>query len=151
LNDKLSLYADASRQVVPNILEAYDRFVARLEASCAGVEAIAAGEEMPDFLLPDQDGKLVSLDRLAGAGPVVISFNRGHWCPYCGLELRALARAHPRLAAAGAVIVSIVPETAEFSQRMRRANDLPFRVLSDLDHGYALCVGLTVWVGDEIK
>jgi peroxiredoxin len=151
LNEKLAAYTEAARKAIPGILDAYDKFVARLQGSGAGAEAPSAGDEMPGFLLPDEQGRLVSLDELTRSGPVVISFNRGHWCPYCRLELRALARAYPRLAAAGAQVVSILPETAEFSQRLRDANKLPFPVLSDLDHGYALTVGLTVWIGDELE
>jgi len=151
INQKLAAYAGESRKVVPGILEAYDRFVARLQASCAGVEATAVGDQMPDFLLPDETGRLVSLDCLIDAGPVVVSFNRGHWCPYCRLELRALARAHPSLAAAGATVVSIAPETGAFLHRLRNGNRLPFPVLSDLDHGYALTVGLTVAIGAELE
>jgi peroxiredoxin len=82
---------------------------------------------------------------------VVVSFNRGHWCPYCRLELRALAKAYPAIAATGAQVVSIVPETMEYSQRLRRTNGLPFRLLSDIDLGYALSVGLAVWIGEEVK
>lgn len=151
LNQKLASFTEPARRAVPGVLDAYDRFVARLEASCAGIEATAVGETMPEFLLPDQDGRLVTLDSLLHSGPAVISFNRGHWCQYCRLELRALAKAYPAIAAAGARVVSIVPETAAFAHRLRQTDNLPFAVLSDIDQGYALAVGLVVWVGEEIK
>ena len=57
---------------------------------------------MPDFYLPDQDGHLVSLSSLLREGPFIISFNRGHWCPWCRLELRALAEVHDDVRKLGA-------------------------------------------------
>jgi peroxiredoxin len=80
----------------------------------------------------------------------VLSFNRGHWCPYCRLEVRALKELHPDISAAGGRLFSIVPETAAFSERMRQASDLPFGVLTDVDLGYALSLGLAFWVGRDV-
>jgi peroxiredoxin len=55
----------------------------------------------------------------------VISFNRGPWCDYCGLELRALARAYPKIVAAGGEVVSIVPETGEYAGTCERYGMCP--------------------------
>lgn len=81
----------------------------------------------------------------------MISFNRGPWCDYCGLELHALARAYPEIAAAGGEVVSIVPETAKYARALQQSRGLPFRVLTGLDLAYALSLGLVFWVGDKIK
>jgi peroxiredoxin len=151
LDSKLACYANASRNLIPDVLQAYDTFISHLSSSGAGLTAPQAGDEMPDFLLPDDEGRLVALSSLLEAGPVVISFNRGHWCPYCRLELRALARAHSAITEAGATLISIVPEVSEFTVAMIRSNSLPFRILSDIDHAYALSLGLVVWTGPELK
>ena len=151
LFEQLERYAGASRQIIPEVLASYDRMVARLMAGEAGSAAPAVGDEMPDALLPDSEGHLVALSSLWANGPVVVSFNRGHWCPYCRLELTALKHAAPLLAAAGAQLVSIVPETAEFSSKMIETNALPFHVLSDIDLAYGLELGLIVWTGPEIQ
>ena len=87
---------------------------------------------------------------MLASGPVVVSLNRGHWCPYCRLELRALARASEQLQGRGVSIVSIVPESGAFVARLVDAQSLPFTVLSDIDLGYALSIGLVVWVGAEL-
>jgi peroxiredoxin len=84
-------------------------------------------------------------------GPLVVSFNRGPWCDYCGLELHALARAYPGIVAAGGEVVSVVPETAKYAEVLQGSRGLPFRVLTDLDLAYALSLGLVFWVGDKIK
>ena len=106
---------------------------------------------MPDFTLPDENGNLVSLSSLLKQGPAVISINRGHWCPYCRLELRALAARYDEITAAGAQIVSIMPDVSEFTGSYRSRNALPFRILSDVDLGYSLLLGLVFWIGNDIK
>jgi peroxiredoxin len=80
----------------------------------------------------------------------VISFNRGPWCDYCGLELHSLARAYPEVVSAGGEVVSIVPETAKYARDLQATRGIPFRVLTDMDLGYALSLGLVFWVGQKI-
>ena len=150
LDRKLAYYEDATRAVLPDVLSAYDRLVSRLQTAAATSGAPIVGDEMPDFVLPDHESHLVSLSDLTRRGPVVVSVNRGHWCPYCRLELRALARASDYLERAGAQVVSIVPETAEYAARMRAEQGLPFKMLSDVDLGYALSLGLRFWIGEEL-
>ncbi len=101
--------------------------------------------------MSDTDGRLVDLASLRARGPLVVSFNRGGWCSYCALQLRALARAHPAIVAAGADVVSIVPETQEYARELVKSRGLPFKVLVDIDLGYALSLGLVFWVGEELK
>ena len=92
----------------------------------------------------------MSLPRSSHKGPLVVSFNRGPWCDYCGLELHSLARAYPEIVAAGGDVISIVPETARYARALQAARGVPFRVLTDMDLGYALNLGLIFWVGDKI-
>jgi peroxiredoxin len=93
---------------------------------------------------------LVRLDELLGQGPVVISFNRGHWCPLCRLELAALTRLHEKAKTLSGQIVSIVPERQPFARKIKADFKVPFPVLSDMDNGYALSLGLVMWVGEEV-
>jgi peroxiredoxin len=80
----------------------------------------------------------------------VVSFNRGPWCDYCGLELHLLARAYPEIVAAGGDVVSIVPETAQYARNLQATRGVPFRVLTDMHLSYALSLGLVFWVGQKI-
>jgi peroxiredoxin len=93
---------------------------------------------------------LFGLGELLREGPVVVSFNRGHWCPLCRLELEALAGIHDKAEALGAQIVSIVPERQPFARKIKTDAKVPFPVLSDIDNGYALSLGLAMWVGEEV-
>lgn len=151
LNSQLSDYQHRSRLHQPDISSAYDGLVARLDALDRGEIGPKLGEPMPGFTLPDAGGRLMSLEVLLQSGPVVMSFNRGHWCPYCRLELRSLAAHHDRIRALGASVVSIMPDSAQFTADYAQANELPFPVLCDMDLGYSLSLGLIFWVGAEVQ
>ena len=151
LSERLAAFFEMTRPIRPEIHAAYLRIVQRLEALRLNEIGPKVGEPMPDFILPDQRGQLVTLEELRRTGPVVLCFNRGHWCPYCQLALRALAAAHDEVRRLGGQIVSIVPERAQFSKKMTAVNELPFTVLSDVDLSYALSLGLVYWIGAEMK
>jgi peroxiredoxin len=151
LSSRLSAYRDESRELRPAFAKAYDDLVARLAVLDQGAVGPQVGDRMPPFDLPDENGNLVSLGSLLRHGPTVISFNRGHWCPYCRLELRSLAAVYDRIGALGASVVSIMPDTARFTGNYVTKNDLPFPVLTDIDLGYSLSLGLIFWVGVEVR
>ncbi|MET0116192.1 MAG: peroxiredoxin-like family protein [Sedimenticola sp.] len=88
----------------------------RLMDSDYGVQALRSGDACVDFTLPDSHGRGVNLKQLLNIGPVVLSFYRGSWCPYCNLEIRALAGALPEITAAGARLVAVSPELPEHNR-----------------------------------
>jgi peroxiredoxin len=151
ISERLSFYLGESRRLLPDLEATYDQLVERISANGADAIVPAVGETLPNFLMMDSEGQLVELSSLIATGPLVISFNRGPWCDYCGLELRALSRAYPDIRAAGGEVVSIVPETGKYAANLRKVRDVPFRVLTDLDLAYALTLGLVFWVGETIK
>jgi peroxiredoxin len=151
LNEQLRAYADASRQVFPAYGEAVDRLVTRLNGNGGGETAPRPGEIMPPFILPDEGGRLVALPSLLEDGPVAVMFFRGHWCPYCRLNVRAVVQALERISGAGAQIVAIVPETQEYTGQLKKDSGAPFPILTDLDNGYALSLNLAIWLGAEIQ
>ncbi len=151
LGQRLELYLGQSRELLPEMEATYDRLVARIADNVRSSNQVpAVGEALPDFCLTDSEGKLVDLSALLDKGPLVISFNRGPWCDYCGLELHSLARAYPEVVSAGGEVVSIVPETAKYARNLQARRGIPFRVLTDMDLGYALSLGLVFWVGQKI-
>ncbi len=83
------------------------RPIGQIVTSGAAEKALKEGEQAPDFTLPDAGGNAVSLSHLLMQGPVVISFYRGQWCPYCHLALRAYQQAVPLLQAGRATLVAI--------------------------------------------
>lgn len=106
---------------------------------------------MPEFLLPDEAGHLVSLSDLVSRGPAVVAFHRGHWCPYCQINAQALARLHTRVQAEGGDIVAVTPELQFYTARHKDGAKADFRFLSDIDSGYALSLNLAIWVGEEMQ
>jgi peroxiredoxin len=151
LSEQLQAYAAAGREIFPAYGEAVDRLVARVNENGGGENAPRPGEPMPPFVLPDENGRLVALPSLLEQGPVVVMFFRGHWCPYCRLNVRAVIKAYDRIKALGANIVAIMPETQEYAVKFKTEANAPFPVLTDLDNGYALSLNLAIWLGADIE
>jgi len=151
VDDKIAAYWTVGSRLLPDIATLYDDFVRRIAGNEAAEFSPQVGEAMPDFVLPDMDGRLVLLSSYVTKGPVVISFNRGNWCQFCRLELKSLAQSYAEIGGLGADVVSIVPDTAEFSEAMRRNYALPFNVLTDVDLGYALENALVVQIDPLLK
>jgi peroxiredoxin len=149
LGERLKAVADEVRRLSPEFADVVDRMVARLVANNVGQSAPQPGEPMPDFVLPDEGGRLVRLTDLLDKGPVVLSFHRGHWCPYCRLNADGLAKIAPEVESLGAQIVAISPEKGRYGAELKSYAKAPFPVLADINNGYALELNLLFWVGDE--
>jgi peroxiredoxin len=151
LGEQLRAFAEAARQRQPDFAEAVDRLVERLRRYGAGESAPRPGDPMPPFILPDDTGRLVSLEQLLRHGPVAVTFHRGHWCPYCRININALAKAHDVMSREGGQIVAIMPERQEFAAEFKNDARARFPILTDMDNGYAMSLNLTIWVGEEMK
>jgi peroxiredoxin len=151
LDEQLRAFADAARQRRPDFAAAVDRLVERLRRYGAGGTAPQVGEAMPPFVLPDDTGHMISLDQLLTQGPVAVTFHRGHWCPYCRININALAQAHKDIAAEGGQVVAIMPDRQKFVAEFKSRSNVPFPILTDMDNGYAMSLNLTIWVGAEMQ
>jgi peroxiredoxin len=149
LGDRLSAFADDVRRLSPDFAQVVDGMVNRLAQAGAGASAPSPGETMPSFVLPDENGRLVSLGQLLQKGPVAVSFLRGHWCPYCRISADALSRIEPEIHAAGGHIVVITPEVQKYTTTLKRDAQAAFPILTDLDSGYALELGLAIKIDDD--
>jgi peroxiredoxin len=131
-------------------LEAMHRATAELITSGQAGRALKAGDKAPDFVLNDPDGKPVSSRDLLAKGPLVVSFYRGVWCPYCNLELQALQAALPAIEERGANVIAISPQTAPNSRRSQRDNKLGFPILSDVKAQVANAFGIRFALPDYL-
>ena len=113
--------------------------------------AISEGDRAPMFVLPDADGDSVSLAGLLENGPVVVSWYRGGWCPYCSLELAALRDALPAINDAGATLVAISPEPPDSAASTVARGGLPFIVLSDIGNDVAHEYGIVFTLAEPAQ
>lgn len=111
-------------------------------ASNLAEQALKAGDEAPDFFLPDDRAHLVGLRSLLEKGPVVLSFLGGSWCSFCIAKLKALNAALEGRGGSSVALVAITPETGSHPRRMRAADQLRCMVLSDVDYGVGLLFGI---------
>jgi len=151
LSERLDSLAQAVRKLSPPFADAVDRLVTRLQKSGVGETAPRVGEPLPPFHLPDEAGRIVSLDALLSKGPVAVTFHRGHWCPYCRLNTNALAQAQKEVEREGSQIVAIMPDRQQFAEEFKNESNARFPVLTDMDNGYALSLNLVFWVGMEME
>jgi peroxiredoxin len=114
-------------------------------------QILRPGDRLPDFILPDARGNLVSSDELLARGPLVLIFFRGDWCPFCKETLTALDQALPEITAAGASLVALTFDTGDYVASDWQGLDLHFPVLSDIDGGTALTLGTMYRVPDALR
>src|SRR5499427_9256941 len=143
LQEQLHAFAETVKRERPEFAAAVDRLIQRLRQYGAGESAPQIGQSMPPFVLPDDAGQMVSLDELLDRGPVAVTFHRGHWCPYCRININALVEAHRELPAGGGQIVAIMPDRQKFVAELKSQSSVPFPILTDMDNGYALSLNLT--------
>ncbi|MEM8757099.1 MAG: peroxiredoxin-like family protein [Planctomycetota bacterium] len=112
--------------------------------------ALNTGDPAPRFELPDAAGGTTTLETMLADGPVVVTFYRGGWCPYCNIQLRAYQERLDEIASHGASLVAISPEQPDASLSTREKNDLKFHVLSDAGNQVADAFGLRYRLPSDI-
>lgn len=143
LQSKLDAFKAGFVSKVPaDVLEVMGRATEELRASGQAARAVQPGAPLPAFSLPNQGGEIVRSEALLARGPLVLSYFRGAWCPYCMIELEALAAAAPAFAAEGASLVVVTPQSAGRSREMATAKGFAFDVLTDEGLAYAGQLGL---------
>jgi peroxiredoxin len=139
-----------SYKVSPQTIATMHRATAELIASGAAARALKAGETAPAFTLNDPAGQPVSSIELLAKGPLVVSFYRGVWCPYCNMELKALQDILPQFSALGAGLVAISPQTEANSRRAQDQVGLDFPILSDPNNIVAAAFGVRFALPDYL-
>ncbi len=132
------------------IHEPMHRATEELIASGAAAKALKPGDRAPAFILDDPDGNPVSSADLLAAGPLIVTFYRGVWCPYCNMDLQAMEATLPELRNRGASLVAISPQKPANSRRSPRENKLSFPILSDPRNDVAAAFGLRFTLPDYL-
>jgi peroxiredoxin len=143
--------AEGASWLPPDLLRDLLRPIGQLATSAAAKHALKEGEQAPDFTLPDARGNAVRLSCLLRQGPVVISFYRGAWCPYCHLALRAYQQALPQLQELGASLVAISPQMPDHSKALVEKLGLTFALVSDVGNQVAREYGLVFTIDKAVR
>jgi peroxiredoxin len=152
LSQQLDEFLAGWKQRVPPERQAVmERHIAHLKVTGLGQNAKQVGDRAPAIVLPDALGKSFDVAPLLAKGPVIVTFYRGGWCPYCNLELKAYQDVLPRIGAAGASLVAISPEKPDDTLSTTEKNALTFPVLSDVGQKVGKAFGLVYEFTDELR
>ncbi|KAL2832323.1 redoxin domain-containing protein [Aspergillus pseudoustus] len=135
---------DETRQVLTGAKTSFEQSFDR-------TTAIQPGQHLPEFQLPNAVGEPVSSAALLSTGPLLMTFYRGSWCPFCDLALRALQKHLPEFKARGVALVAITPELPDFSLSLTEKHNLEFHVLTDAGNKYAEKLGLLYSMPDSLR
>jgi peroxiredoxin len=127
------------------------RHIDQLRRGAIAHTMLKVGDRAPTVALKNAKGETVDVSILLKKGPVIVTFYRGGWCPYCNLELRAYQEILPEIAAAGASLVAISPEKPDDTLSTAEKNALAFEVLSDVGQQVGRAFGLVYEFSDELK
>lgn len=149
--DLAKIRAGFEKRASPSIAKLVIGALDEAAAEFAKGDHIKSGDTAPDFTLPGVDGRQVKLSEEIKTGPVVLTFYRGSWCPYCNLELRAYQALLPDIKAKGASLIAISPQLPDHSLSTAQKNALTFPVLSDVGSKTASDYGLVFELPDAMK
>jgi len=150
LSNELEAMTKHGKEVLPpEVIEAFEKSIEELRNSGIA-KGLAVGTTAPDFSLANQTGDIITLSEEMAKGPVILTFYRGEWCPFCNLELRAYQRIIDDIRQAGAQLLAISPLTPDHSLTVQEKNELSFHVLSDLRNKIADNYQLTFKLPDYL-
>jgi peroxiredoxin len=139
-----------SKKAPPERIRAYAQGIEEVRNAGVVEKALKVGDRAPDFELANASGKKIKLWELTARGPVVLTWYRGGWCPYCNIALRGFHRVLPEIQAAGATLVALSPETPDNTLSTAEKNHLEFEVLSDKGNKVAHAYGVAYKVPEVV-
>ena len=152
LSDQLALMEKESSEKVPaEAAQIMKAATDKLRAEQLAGKALKKGQKMPDFTLPDAQGKNINLKALLKNGPVIVTFFRGSWCPYCNAQLSNYQQHLGDIKAKGATLIAITPEKPDLTLLMAEKKKLEFPILTDKNNALAKKFGLVFAVTPELK
>jgi peroxiredoxin len=152
LKEQLAEYRADWRKRVPADRQAImERHIEQLRTGVIARTMLKVGNRAPEFMLRNAKGEIVEIGALRKKGPVIVTFYRGGWCPYCNLELKAFQEILPEIKAAGASLVAISPEKPDDTLSTAEKNALAFEVLSDVGQKVGRAFGLVYQFTEELR
>jgi peroxiredoxin len=145
----LEVRAGIAQYVRPENQQVNERTIEWLRSSGAAERALKRGDEAPSFTLMDQADRSVASEGLLAAGPLIVTFFRGRWCPFCVATLEAWRNSHAQVLERGAQFVAISPQTAHHNSLTSDQHKLHYRLLSDGGNEVAKKFGVAYRVPEE--
>jgi peroxiredoxin len=149
LNEKLAVIR--RERLKGEAADAFEEVMQRFDSGSMLENALKIGDRMPEFHLPNSDGRLVHSAALLARGPLIVTFYRGSWCPYCMVTLEALESLRPAFASRGASLVALSPETGGRGSEVKRLHNLQFEVLTDVDNAVAVQFGVMIRLPERYR
>jgi len=151
LKDEIQKMQEAMLPQIPeDVLKLLFSKIEELVNSGIAERSLNEGDEIPQINLPNAVGKTINVNSMLKDGPVVISFYRGAWCPYCNLELKALQNALPEIKSLDAQLIAISPNTPDNSISSIEKHGLEFEVLTDAGNKIAKEFRLVFNLAEEL-
>jgi len=152
LKDEIKKLQEEMFPVMPEeVVNLLIQKISELVESGIAEKALKEGDSIPQVTLSNAVGNEINVNSLLKEGPLVISFYRGAWCPYCNLELHSLQQVLPELKALGAQLVAISPNTPDNSRTSIEKHKIEFEVLSDFNNKVAKEFGLVFSLAEEVR
>ena len=152
LAEKLEARSEqAARDGDPAVRAEYARGIEAVAASGIVEKAVKVGDMAPDFALKNAAGEEVKLSDELKKGPVVLTWYRGGWCPYCNIAVAALQEKLPEIREQGAQLIALTPELPDKTLSTTEKNDLEFEVLTDLNHKVAKEYGIAFELTPKVR
>ena len=129
----------------------FTNFIGETDPGAIKSHALKMGEPAPDFTLKNALGKAVTLSAEIKRGPVILTWYRGGWCPYCNLALAYMQRFLTQFREAGAELIAITPEKPDETLPTKEKHDLEFEVLTDEGNEIAKLYGGVHQLNKEVK
>ncbi len=123
--------AEAAAKMPADALALHEGGIKQVAESGVLDTAKVVGDRAPDFTLRDLEGRDVMLSELLKGGPVVLTWYRGGWCPYCNITLRSYQQHLDEFRARGGQLVALSPEVYSHAVTTAKEQDLGFAVLHD--------------------
>lgn len=137
LRERLKEREETGSKIPKNIKTDFAEGIAAVKEAKVVENAKQVGETAPDFTLNNATGEKVTLSEELKKGPVVLTWYRGGWCPYCNIAMAAMQEELPAIKAAGASLIALTPELPDKTLTTKEKNGLKFEVLTDLDNQVA--------------
>jgi len=152
LEQTLAALRDKFAKIIPDGASAImESHIESLRKNGAVDQILKPGTKAPAFMLKNQRGEDISSVDLIKHGPLVVSFTRGSWCPFCAAEVRALNEVYEQFRQAGIELVVLSPQSPDSTQKQATAEKLKFNLLVDKDNEIGKAFGLVYTFPEDLK